>query len=117
MSFLFHSPFKTDTSSSRLDDKNVDSSHLETMIRLGRKYEINYFKTAALKHLRKLFPRTLSEWYGSQELIRSISNSNPQFLFGIINLAYECQFQSIIPSALLSMCTIHDLVIRFRCCI
>ena len=59
------------------------------MMRLGRKYEIAYFKSSAVKYLRDLFPTSLEMWDISHKEIVKLAAQDKGFLFDVVNMAYE----------------------------
>ncbi|KJA22605.1 hypothetical protein HYPSUDRAFT_164179 [Hypholoma sublateritium FD-334 SS-4] len=92
-----------------IDVQGIDTSYLGTMIRMGRKYDISFFKISALKCLRDLFPRTLEEWDVSHLEVKKIILRSPPFLFEVVNMAYENHIPSILPAAFLSMYKLYNL--------
>lgn len=71
---------------------------LAAMLRLGKKYEIDYLRDEALTRLTSEFPRTLKEM---QLLPPEYSYIKHQkgILYDIINLARETAVYSILPVA------------------
>ena len=104
-------------SRNRVESEEVGFSYLETMLRLGQKYEIANFKTMALERLRRLFPRHMHEW---EEATRWHSELNrfwgkptsKGLLFDVVNAAYQGDLgiPSILPTAFLFLCMKHSLV-------
>ncbi|KJA16270.1 hypothetical protein HYPSUDRAFT_147960 [Hypholoma sublateritium FD-334 SS-4] len=88
----------------------IEQPYLMTMIRIGRKYEIRTFTEMALAYLRKLFPRDQELWVASRPKVHEIVTNSKDFLFDIVNLAYENEIPSILPAALLDLYTHHSLV-------
>lgn len=93
-----------------INHDTIEPSYLMTMIRIGRKYEIHTFTETALTYLRKLFPRDQNLWVASRPKVRQIVTDSRDFLFDIVNLAYENGIPSILPAAFLGLYTHHSLV-------
>ncbi len=96
-----------------INEKDIELSYLTTMVRLGRKYEISYWKTSTLSYLQRLFPVSPDishQWFSSSYFAKKMVDKNRSYLFDIINLAYENRMLWILPAAFLSMLAIHDLV-------
>lgn len=95
---------------SSVDAKNITSSYLETMLFMGRKYEIASFTTSAKNILRQLFPSTLELWDRCQPDLTRLTVRNYGFLFDVFNMVCEYPIPSIMQPLLISLCTTHSLV-------
>lgn len=93
-----------------INDRDIEFSYLTTMVRLGRKYEISYWKTSAMSFLRRLFPRDPNQWVWSHYAVKNLVAKNQSYLFDVVNLAYENHISSVVPIAFLNLLTIHNLV-------
>jgi hypothetical protein len=76
----------------------VEFNVLAAMIRMGRKYEIDYLREEALVRLTTEFPTTLTEWDKLPHFYTQIVHQNG-ILFDIINLALQNDIKSILPAA------------------
>ncbi|KJA28067.1 hypothetical protein HYPSUDRAFT_798599 [Hypholoma sublateritium FD-334 SS-4] len=100
----------------QVESKTVGFAYLETMLRLGPKYEIANFKIMALARLYQLFPRDLGEWEHTIDLRSELTRFSYQptskgFVFDVINAAYQTdsQIPSILPAAFLFLYLKHNL--------
>ncbi|KJA26651.1 hypothetical protein HYPSUDRAFT_198909 [Hypholoma sublateritium FD-334 SS-4] len=92
-----------------VDVDGIDGSFVTTMLRMGFKYEIAFFKKSAQNCLRPLFPTTLDQWNGAQKKVQDIISRNKGFLFDVINVAHGNHFSTILPAAFLSLYIHHSL--------
>ncbi|KAJ3548712.1 hypothetical protein NMY22_g1152 [Coprinellus aureogranulatus] len=76
----------------------IEFNVLAAMIRMGRKYEIDYLRDEALVRLTMEFPTTLAEWDKLPHYYTQIVHQNG-ILFDIINLAQQSDIKSILPAA------------------
>lgn len=93
-----------------VDVDGIDGSFVTTMLRMGFKYEIAFFKKSVQKCLRPLFPTTLDQWNGAQKKVQDIMRGNKGFLFDVINVAHGNNILTILPAAFLSLYVYHSLV-------
>ncbi|KJA28068.1 hypothetical protein HYPSUDRAFT_74512, partial [Hypholoma sublateritium FD-334 SS-4] len=100
----------------QVESETVGFAYLETMLRLGPKYEIANFKTMALKRLRRLFPGDMHEWEKMvdwrSELTRFFRQPTSKgLIFDVINAAYQedSEIPSILPAAFLFLYMKHSL--------
>ncbi|KAF5340730.1 hypothetical protein D9611_007355 [Ephemerocybe angulata] len=68
------------------------------MIRMGRKYDIDYLRHEALLRLTTEFPTTLSEWDKLPHDYTQIHHQSG-ILFDIVNLAHDNDIKSVLPAA------------------
>lgn len=81
-------------------------SVVAAMIRLGRKYEIDFMKDEALSRLKREFPTTLEEfddvdrtgWTHFTFPTDTVHDRECKKLYAMIRFAYECNIRSILPS-------------------
>ena len=79
---------------------------LVSILRLGKKYDIDYLNKEGLKRLRLEFPTTLGKWhacYGGYSQIKSGDVSNLEET--VIGLGHELSIPSCLPSAYLLFVT------------
>ncbi|KJA26633.1 hypothetical protein HYPSUDRAFT_36353 [Hypholoma sublateritium FD-334 SS-4] len=93
----------------QIDAKKITSSYLETMLFMGRKYEIASFTTSAENILEQLFPPILKRWDGRQKDVKRLIVQNNGFLFDVLNITCEYPMPSIMQPLLVSIFTIHSL--------
>ncbi|KDR67627.1 hypothetical protein GALMADRAFT_79593 [Galerina marginata CBS 339.88] len=70
---------------------------LASILRFGKKYEIDYLRDEGLKRLRLEFPTTLELWDNSYNQCLHIMGS-PTIYYDVINLAHELSIQSSLPT-------------------
>ncbi|KDR72647.1 hypothetical protein GALMADRAFT_758598 [Galerina marginata CBS 339.88] len=85
--------------------EQMDIDHLSALLRLGKKYEIDYFTKEALRRLRSECPATLNAWddrdvYGKEgDIVFPLEVDD--VTTKIINLAHEVSLPSVLPAAYL----------------
>ncbi|KAF9524117.1 hypothetical protein CPB83DRAFT_774388 [Crepidotus variabilis] len=81
-------------------DRNapIPFAYIAAMLRLGKKYEIDHLLKEGMKHIRAMYPSSLSLWKSSSTRIQ-IDN---QTIVQAINLAHELQLCRTLPTMYLS---------------
>ena len=70
---------------------------LAAILRLGKKYEIDYLYDEGLERLRLEFPKTLEQWNTSSQQYSHIDDDGE--VHKIIQLCYEFSIPSCLPCA------------------
>lgn len=75
---------------------------VESMVRLGKKYQIDHLYKEGLRYLKLEFPKTLREYDrhnpGFYFSIIKHTEDDLALVFAVIKLALECEIQSILPA-------------------
>ena len=87
--------------------KSMPIDLLAAILRLGKKYEIDYLCDEGLKRLRLDLPNTLEQWNTSYETYSHICVVEDQ---KILQLCYELSISSCLPTAYLVFVTNYKLV-------
>lgn len=69
---------------------------ITAMLRLGKKYEIDYLADEALARLKHDYPRNLSLYKGLGDLNTQIEYTQT-LAVDVLNLTFECSLSSIMP--------------------
>jgi hypothetical protein len=78
--------------------EKMSIDHLAAILRLGKKYEIDYLRDEGLKRLRFDFPKTLEQWNTSSEAYFDIVLDDGQD-YKIVQLCDELSISSCLPIA------------------
>ncbi|CAA7261819.1 unnamed protein product [Cyclocybe aegerita] len=74
-------------------------TQIMAMLRLGRKYDVDFLYQEALRRLQFEFPSTLAAFNPGQPVYKQFS-WQPGALFDVVTLAQEMRIHSILPAAL-----------------
>lgn len=77
--------------------KQMPIDLLAAILRLGKKYEIDYLRDEGLKRLRLDFPKTLEQWNTSSQAYFHIFDDGEDY--NIVQLCDELSISSCLPSA------------------
>ncbi|PPR05802.1 hypothetical protein CVT26_010152 [Gymnopilus dilepis] len=97
--------------------KRLPISHISILLRLGKKYEIDYLVEEARKRLLADHPAKLSEWDGMlPRQYKEIEQGNVDPCIEVIVLGHEQGLESILPSAYLRLAHAYTLeaILEFR---
>lgn len=95
----------------------MDIEFLSAILRLGKKYEIDYLKEEGLRRLRSEFPLTLEGWDRRNERknegCKIININDADIVIEVINLAHELSVETVLPASYLLCVQTTDTVCLF----